>query len=396
MPRFVPRSADLSLALYTLALALALASPQAVLGTPLALDEQTAQSAQADTLAQFAPRHDGRDHRLDFTFWGEALSGIVVGFGPSLRKGAARPSGYTGTRIQRGHRSRLRMEGSRIAYSFFNDSVNAMLSEYRADLENIGSRLDIPSLPRNEQLAFWLNLHNVAVIEQIALAHPIIEPSEIEIGGVAMDEARFIEVAGVKLSPKDIRTRIVYPNWSDPRVVYGFHRGEIGGPTIQPEEFNARNLDPMLSENAKEFVNALRGTEKRGKTLHVSKLYEEAAPFYFANFESDLRAHLGQFAEEDVQKALHKTNAIKPSIYERDIADLARGQTQPYSSNVESQNRFGETILASSRIPPNIQRYVRERREKIRQLTKRGERLWSIKIIPIDLPGQTSEITEVE
>ena len=381
------------------AIVASLAMPAHANSAPFSVQPQssaTRADAAAHRLEAFTPRVRDEQSRIDYSLWGHALRSVVVGLGPSLRGSAGRPEGYTGTHFNRGHKSRLRMEGSRIAYSFFDEEVTASLTEYRKDLERVGTELDIASLSRNEQLAYWLNLHNVAVIEQIARGYPVIQPSRLTLDGVPMDEARFIEVAGVKLSPRDIRTGIVYPNWSDPRVIYGFYRGDIGSPLIQPEEFNARNLDFLLQDNAEEFVNSLRGVEQRGNTLHVSKIYEEAAEFFFSDFEPDLFAHLATHANYDVVKEIAKTDRIVASLSEPDIGDLARGQRQPYIANVVSQNRFGEPIMASTRIPPNIQRYIGERREKIRTLERRGERVWTIRLIPLDLPGEPSTIKEIE
>ncbi|MEM1194472.1 MAG: DUF547 domain-containing protein [Pseudomonadota bacterium] len=353
-------------------------------------------AAQEEALAQFTPRPTDTDREIDYSIWGYALKSVVVGMGPSVRKGAPRPREYTGTRLNRGHKSRLRLEGSRIAYTFFTDEVTASFTEYRQDLERVGTELGIASLSRNEQLAFWLNLHNVAIIEQIARHYPEILPSRIQIDGEFLDEARFIEVAGVKLSPKDIRTRIVYPNWSDPRVVYGFFRGDIGGPMIQPEEFNARNLDFLLGDNAAEFVNSLRGVERRGKTLLVSKIYEEAAPFYYADLQSDLPVHLARFADDKVATHLTKASKVKYTRYEGDIADLARAQRQPFVSNLEVWSPMGRASSVSSRVPLNIVRYMEERRQKLDYLERRGVPIWTVRVVPIDLPGEPSSVVEID
>ena len=383
----------------TLAFAALLAPLSMPANASVAALDQTAPSPAAtdDRFDRFVPRTSDPDHTIDYSIWGYALSNIVVGLGPSTRKGQPRPRGYTGTRFNRGHKSRLRLEGSRIAYTFFTDEVTASLTEYRQDLERVGTELGIASLSRNEQLAYWLNLHNVAIIEQIARNYPEIQPYQIELDGVRFDEARFIEVDGVKLSPKDIRTRIVYPNWSDPRVVYGFFRGDIGGPRIQPEEFNARNLDFLLGDSATEYVNSLRGVERRGKTLYVSQIYEEAAPFYFGEVQTDLPQHLAKFAQEDVTEHLGKAESLKYSRYERDIADLARGQRQPFVHNVQSFAPFGSNpILATTRMPLNIVRYMEERRQKMQFLYRRGIPTWTIRVIPIDLPGEPSSVDEIQ
>ena len=176
------------------------------------------------------------------------------------------------------------------------------LTQYRQDLERVGNELDIVHLPRNEQLSYWINLHNVAVIEALAHQYPMREPAEGSFGAneTTLQDAKLVTIDGVQLSPRDIREKIVYPNWSDPRVIYGFWRGEIGGPSIQRLAYTGSNGDQLLALNAEEFVNSLRGVEAYGGALRISQIYEEAAPFYFAD-DADLITHLSQFARDDVK-----------------------------------------------------------------------------------------------
>jgi hypothetical protein len=348
----------------------------------------------AAPLARFAPRTSDPEHRIDYSVWGDALGSMVVGLGPSLRKAAPRPYGFTNTRLIRGHNSRLRLEGSRVIFSLLSDEIIASLSEYRRDLERVGTELDIPSLSRNEQLAFWLNLHNVAVIEQIALAYPVIIPSAITIEGRPLHDARFLEVAGVKLSLRDIRERIVYPNWSDARVIYGFWHGDIGSPLLQPMEFTGYNLDTLLTQNAVDFVNSLRGAELRGDVMHVSRLYDEAGPFYFPRFEEDLRAHLSRFAKAEVAADLPRAESLKATIWEDDIADLARGQKQVVLGPLISSGR--NPVNYSSKTPVNVQQFVNERRNKREILRRRGEPIWTITLTPLELPDEAGAVPEIE
>lgn len=383
-------------------------------GASVAVFEQTKPSPAAsdDRLDRFIPRTTDPDHRIDYSVWGNALRNLVIGFGPPQRIPARRNfandtrwdvagdlNGYlvgVGASSRGGHISRIRLEGTRIAFSFFTDDVSASLSDYRRDLERVGSEVDIPSLSRNEQLAYWLNLHNVAVIEQIAQHYPVMSPRKIRIDGEPLDTARFIEIDGVKLSLNDIRTRIVYPNWSDPRVIYGFFRGEIGGPQIQPLEFNARNLNALLEENAFEFINSLRGAEKHGGSLLVSRIFDEAAPYYFADFDSDLLDHLGEFAKDDVAQEIDKTQRIKFSRYWNDIADLARGQQVFDRRLIRTYDSESGELVRQQVMPAHIARYIIERRRKIEYLRRTGQRLWTIRLIPVDLPGQPATIVEVQ
>lgn len=378
-PRFLRTASTLMLGAGTLALLTAPSAAQQTAGTPAG--EEQAFAASAD-FATFVPNGTPNADSIDYSIWTEAMSNMVVSMGPSLRQGAPRPDAGYGSRRVYGHVSRYRLEGTRIMFSFLDSEVIATFGEYRRDLEATADKVDIQSLSRNEQLAYWINLHNVAIVEQIANNWPVRQPREIMVGDVPLDDAKFITVEGIAMSPKDIRTRIVYQNWKDPRVIYGFWRGDIGGPSIQREAFNSDNVDRLLERGARDFVNSLRGTQKSGSTLQVSTIYEEAAPYYFGNFESDLRAHLARFTDEEGAQILAKTKRVEASISEYDIADLAGGVREPTYSYIEDQN---SGRVQSFRIPQSMQRLLAAREEKFRRILKEG-RTGTVTFSNINLP----------
>ncbi|MEL6530249.1 MAG: DUF547 domain-containing protein, partial [Pseudomonadota bacterium] len=360
----------------------------ACLGTPLAAESsngapviaaqgisQSGQASRSNALEQFAPASNRREHRIDYEHWNDALAWFVIPMGPSIRETPGSVQSRTGTRRIYGHESRYRLEGNRVAFSFISPEIRQALTDYRADLERAGSDLDLTSIPRNEQLAFWLNLHNVAVIEALAKEYPLTEPAERAFGSNAapLDDAKLVTIKGVELSPRDIRERIVYANWSDPKVMYGFWRGVIGGPSIQRIAYTGRNVDALLSLAGEEFVNSLRGVEGGGGSLRISRIYEEAAPYYFADFD-DVRSHIAQYAGEDVTKLLNKTERTRYNAFDGDLADLARGEretiTQPLASiqcggACNPNIGFSDLIAARTRPNPAIQRLMIERQAKI-------------------------------
>ncbi|MEP3421609.1 MAG: DUF547 domain-containing protein [Erythrobacter sp.] len=364
------------------------ASAMALSAAPAAA--QTTAGANDAAYATFTPSDTPNSDGIDYSIWDEAMSNLVISMGPSLRETAGRPVPGLGTRRQYGHISRYRLEGSRIMFSFLDSDVISSFTEYRQDLENTASIIDIQALNRNEQLAYWINLHNVAMIEQIANNWPVRQPRDIEINGVPLDEARFITVEGIALSPRDIRERIVFANWRDPRVIYGFWRGEIGGPSIQREAFNADNVSRLLDRGARDFVNSLRGTQKSGDTLQVSELFEEAAPFFFSEFETDLRAHLSRFANADTAALLSGTTQIDASVKEYDIADLAGGVREPTYSNVTSADGTSQSF----RIPQSMQRLLQQREQKFQRIIREG-RTGTVTFSNITLPGDPED-NEVE
>ena len=340
--------------------------------------------------ATFLPSKTPNTDRIDYSIWDEAMKNIVISMGPSLREGAPRPDPSFGTRRQYGHVSRYRLEGTRVMFSFLDADVIASFTEYRKDLENTADMVDIQALSRNEQLAYWINLHNVAMVEQIAIAWPVRQPRDIKIGGVPMDEARFITVEGIKLSPRDIREKIVYRHWKDPVVMYGFWRGEIGGPSLQREAFNADNVGRLLVRGAADFVNSLRGTQELSGQLQVSELYRETAPFFFPEFERDVRAHLVRYANDTTAGLIARTRSADPVITEYDIADLEGGSREPSYQNITSNG-----VSQSFRIPQSMTALLKERETKFQEIIRKG-RTGTVTFSNIALPGDPENKNEIE
>ena len=343
--------------------------------------------AQADTtpaqrdparFAQFAPKDNPIRHRIDYAIWDYALKNIVISMGPSDRRGAGSLAPAFGTRIRQGHNSRYRLEGSLVSFLWLDNEVIASLSEYRRDLETVPDTLDLVTIPRNEQLAFWFNLHNVALLEQLALRWPVRQPRSLEIEGVLLDDAKVITIRGVSMSLKELREQIVYANWRDPKVIYGFWRGEIGSPALQRDAYTGANVSSLLDLAAYDYVNSLRGTQKRGSRLDVSTLYEETRAFYFPDFETDVRAHLGNFAEGDVAEILNETDTMRASIREFDIADLSGGKRLASYLFVDGE---------SARAPQGLVQLLRQRQNKLDNMRRREELTGRVIFSDIDLPG---------
>ncbi len=367
----------------------ALAAPLAAETAPVA-DAVQSQTRSTNTslngFERFAPAASQRDHRIDYGHWDEALGWFVVPMGPSIRQAPPRADPPLGTRRIYGHESRYRMEGNRVAFSYLSEDIKTALTEYRADLERVGSELDLTGIPRNEQLAFWINLHNVAMIEALANKYPLTEPHEHAFGSnqVMLDDAKLVTIDGVALSPRDIREGIVYANWRDPKVMYGFWRGVIGGPSIQRLAYTGGNVDALLALSAEEFVNSLRGVEEWGDTLRVSPIYEEAARFFFKD-DAALRAHLKTFAGDDVRDLLSETERTAYKLFATDIADLARGETMSFAGFVCQQGGelFGPNppgvnptncAAQSFRPVPAIARLMEERAQKLDRARRKGIR----------------------
>lgn len=344
------------------------------LGYPATLGE-------AGEFAVFEPKADGRAVAIDYGIIDDALDLIVLNTGPSLRTAAPSRTPQAGTRLVSGHKSKVRLEGNKVFFSQFDRPTTQSFREYADSLIAIGNQIDITSLPRNDQLAYWFNLHNILVIATIAEQYPESRPRTIKIAGQPFHDAKMATIQGVDLSLSDIRRNIVYRYWSDPRVMYGFFHGDLASPNIRDRAWRGDNLDRGLNSNAREFVNSLRGVSEGRQNTLISPLFYEAQPGLFPDWPSDLRQHLRQFAKEDVELILLKNKPVGPRQYEDRTADLVGGAPKSQLSPVDTADPARNYSTS-----PEFAEMAREMQQKFETLRKEGQ--LSTRVIIIDQPTE--------
>lgn len=247
-------------------------------------------------------------------------------------------------------------EGNRFYYEVFvdNEQNQQTLSTIRQRLERIPLASPLEKFSRDEQLAYWLNLYNVTIIDEIVKVYPERELEELLVGKDSILARKVLNVAGVPLSLNDIQFTILKQNYnSDPLILYGLYQGIIGGPNIRKEAFTAKYVYADLIDNAMEFINSNRGTEsKNSKVFRVSSMYQRNAA-YFKDFQPDLTSHLLTYLEGEEKSELAAARSIKADINDWTVTDL-------YGSSRDLGGSFGTNAaaLAGSVSGGNPSRYT--------------------------------------
>ena len=158
------------------------------------------------------------------------------------------------------------------AYGRVSDADKALIRKYI----NYLSGLPIEQYSRDEQLAYWLNLHNALVIDLILREYPV--ESVQDIGGWFWApgpwKSAIAIVKGEKLSLNDIMHRILRPIWGL-GVHYGLNHGAKGSPDLHPAAYTGETVNEMLSANMKRFVDHPRGVSiGDGNRLTTSEIYD--------------------------------------------------------------------------------------------------------------------------
>lgn len=217
-------------------------------------------------------------------------------------------------------------EANRFYYEQFLDhpELTKSIAAIKSNLLSYLQNNQLSKLSNEEQTAFWLNLHNVTVINELAQRYP---KNTNSLSYDVADKSSFFykkqfTYNGQALSLDDIEYKILMPlNKNNPLVMYGLYKGYIGSPNIRTQAYTANNLMPSLIDNAQEFINSNRGTNYNSKLLNVSTMYKDKKA-YFNDFNNDLLAHLSLYADNDLLNKLKNKKTALFTIDNYDITDV--------------------------------------------------------------------------
>ena len=250
---------------------------------------------------------------------------VVVDTGRSNREKAAPTQAATGTRMKVSVKRSTANEANRFYFETFEDNEEAqqMLQSIQKSLEQSPGEAPLEYFSRDEQLAYWLNLYNVTVLNELIKVYPKRNLKKVLTGKKSIFDKKLLTVAGIPLSLNDIQFRILRHNYNnDPLIIYGLYQGNIGGPNIRRKAYTGSDVYRALKNNALEFINSNRGTyAKDEKTFRVSSLYDRNRVF-FPNFNADLSKHLLVFLEEPERGELQRASKLKADITDWTVTDL--------------------------------------------------------------------------
>ena len=253
------------------------------------------------------------------------LKTVVVDVGRSSREKAAPSHAATGTRMKASVKRSTQNEANRFYYETFegNDEAQQLLKGIQKSLEQVPTEVSLEYFSRDEQLAYWLNLYNVTVLNEIVQVYPKRNLKKILVGKKSIFSKKLLTVAGVPLSLNDIQYTILKQNYdNNPLIMYGLYQGNIGGPNIRKNAYTGKDVHRALTNNAIEFINSNRGTQSKDeKVFRVSSLYDRNR-VYFSDFNADLTTHLlGHLKGYELQD-LKAASILKPDINDWTVTDL--------------------------------------------------------------------------
>jgi hypothetical protein len=209
---------------------------------------------------------------------------------------------------------------NRIAYGKVTAADRKALDAYVAKL--CGVR--ITKFPRAEQRAYWINLYNATTVKVVLDHYPVESITKIDIspGFFAKGpwKKKLLEIEGEKVSLDDIEHRILRPIWKDPRTHYAVNCASTGCPNLATRAYTAGNMEALLDEGARAYVNHPRGARVEDGRLVVSSIYA----WFKADFgggDAGVIAHLKKYADAPLAKALAGIRRVSDDEYDWGLND---------------------------------------------------------------------------
>ncbi len=213
---------------------------------------------------------------------------------------------------------------NRVDFTQFKAAGRGRLKSYIDSLERA-----VPSrMPSQAQMAFWINLYNAKSLQLVLDRYPIASVRDIRLPdptGKPADgpwKANITTIEGRALSLDDIDTKILRPQFRDPRIHYALNCMSLGCPNLLPEAYTPERLDHQLDTAAAAFINHPRGITLKGDRIEASYIYQ----WHEADFGGikSVMAHLSHYATPELRRQLATASRLDAHAFDWRLIDAAR------------------------------------------------------------------------
>lgn len=203
---------------------------------------------------------------------------------------------------------------NRVAYKRVGGADKKALNTYLKALHNV----DVTTLNRNEQLAYWVNLYNASTVSIVLKNYPLksireVKRNALDFLGPFNDP--IAKVNGKTLTLNTIESGIARPIWKDPRLHYVFNCAAISCPNLGKTAYKSATLNAQLNSAARSFVNNPRGVSFSKDGITASKIY-----FWyegdFGGSEKSILKHINRYANAKLKSRLNGKKSIDKYVYD--------------------------------------------------------------------------------
>ncbi len=219
------------------------------------------------------------------------------------------------------------------------------------DKERLNAYIDrlaatpIRSYSKQQQLFFWINLHNAYVIKTILDQYPIASIEDVDLSPELFREGPWVQkiltLDGERVSLKDIQNLILRPIWRDWRVLYTLHTGHLSAPHIQPFAYTVETFDAHIDAIIRDYINHPHNVAVSDDGLLTLSSFYDWYSGDFGEGEAFLLDHLIKYAAPPLQEKLKSVDSVV--VYDFDFSlneELMETPQQEKKDGIKNDNTF--------------------------------------------------------
>ena len=143
------------------------------------------------------------------------------------------------------------------------------------------AQVDVVTLPRNDQLAYWINLYNISTVNVVVENYPVKSIRDISTDFIAhlnVFKKDYVLTRKGPMSLNDVENDKIRNHFMDPRIHFAINCAAKSCPPIRTEPYVGERVQEQLDNQARMFLNGPHGVrlEKSGGelVLHVTKIMD--------------------------------------------------------------------------------------------------------------------------
>ncbi|HEY9421572.1 MAG TPA: DUF547 domain-containing protein [Thermoanaerobaculia bacterium] len=163
-------------------------------------------------------------------------------------------------------------------------NYKALKAQDKATLDNLRRQMatvDVQTLSRQDQLAYWINLYNISVVGIVVDNYPVESIRDLSTDPIVrlnIFKKPLVETKRGKVSLNDIENERIRNGFKDARIHFAINCAAESCPPIRTEPYVGSRINEQLDDQARKFLNGPHGVrlEKKGGelVLHTTKVMD--------------------------------------------------------------------------------------------------------------------------
>ncbi len=176
--------------------------------------------------------------------------------------------------------------------------------ENKQELESYLSTLsafpfDRVRITREAGMALWINAYNAFTVKLIIDHYPLNSITELNDGDQNPWDKAFILMSGEYISLNKIEHEILRAQFKDPRIHFAINCASVSCPKLMNSAFTAENLEKMLEQGTRDYINNSDENKISPAKAEVSQLFQWFAGD-FIDAEGSVKAFINKYSKTQI------------------------------------------------------------------------------------------------